>query len=103
MLVTHRDLRVNILDSGSRGLLWRHSGVIVLCSWARHYFHGVSPSTQEYKWVLDKHPILWEKQCLELLHATESRMIKRWLNELLGSSADCTVNEYSSKNYVETH
>ena len=63
----------------------------------------VSLSTQEYKWVLDKHPILWEKQCLELLHATESRMIKRWLNELLGSSADCTVNEYSSKNYVETH
>ena len=44
----------------------------------------VSLSTQEYKWVLDKHPILWEKQCLELLHATESRMIKRWLNELLG-------------------
>ena len=42
---------VTVLDTGSRGPGSSPAGVIVLCSWARHYTLTVPLSTQEYKWV----------------------------------------------------
>ena len=42
---------VSALGSGSRGPGSSPGGVVVLCSWARHFTLTVPLSTQEYKWV----------------------------------------------------
>ena len=44
-------LIVSLLESGSSDSGLSLAGVIVLCSWARHFTLIVPLSTQEYKWV----------------------------------------------------
>ena len=48
----HGGSMVTVLDSRSRIRVQALAGVIVLCSWSRHYLTLTVPlSTQEYKWV----------------------------------------------------
>ncbi len=42
---------VSVLDSGSSGPGSSLTGVVVLCSWARHLTIIVPLSTQMYKWL----------------------------------------------------